>query len=269
MLIWVCALHCEAKPVIDFYRLKKHRDQTAFDLYSKDEMACVVSGMGRVNSAAATAWVGGLYSLNSVLAWINLGVAGSKTVEVGSAFVINKIVDEISGKAAYPIPLKQKDFTSTSCLTLTKSSTDYPAQGLIDMEASAFFNTATRFSSAELVQSIKVVSDNVNHEPDHNKQRLSTMIQNHQQTISSFANKLELVRQQQQAVSLPNERLQLFLKSAHFTSTQRSQLKKILINLLSQNNNEKQLLELTSQYKKSHQILDCLTQHLQQQSQEL
>ena len=57
MLIWVCAMHCEAKPVIDFYRLKKSHDDNAFDLYRGDKMACIISGIGKLASAAASAWI--------------------------------------------------------------------------------------------------------------------------------------------------------------------------------------------------------------------
>jgi len=45
------------------------------------------------------------------------------------------------------------------CMSLNTPSTDYPEEGAIDMEASAFFQAATKFSNAELVQSYKVVSD--------------------------------------------------------------------------------------------------------------
>ena len=55
MLIWVSALHCEAKPVIDFYRLKKSHEDNAFDLYRGDGMACIISGTGKIASSAACA----------------------------------------------------------------------------------------------------------------------------------------------------------------------------------------------------------------------
>ena len=77
MLIWVCALHCEAKPVIDFYRLKKSHDDTAFDLYRGDDMVCIISGTGKVASSAACAWLAARYADAASLAWINLGIAGA------------------------------------------------------------------------------------------------------------------------------------------------------------------------------------------------
>ena len=57
MLVWVVAMHCEAKPVIDYYRLKKSRIDHAFDLYRGDQMLCVISGIGKTAVAAASAWV--------------------------------------------------------------------------------------------------------------------------------------------------------------------------------------------------------------------
>ena len=78
MLIWVCALHCEAKPVIDFYRLKKSHDDNAFDLYRGENMACIISGMGKLASAAASAWIAARYEDSASIAWINLGVAGAE-----------------------------------------------------------------------------------------------------------------------------------------------------------------------------------------------
>ena len=77
MLIWVCALHCEAKPVIDFYRLKKSHDGNAYDLYRGEDMVCIVSGPGKLASAAATAWIAAQEQSAGSLAWINLGVAGA------------------------------------------------------------------------------------------------------------------------------------------------------------------------------------------------
>ena len=82
MLIWVCALHCEAKPVIDFYRLKKSHDDTAYDLYRGQDMACIVSGPGKLASAAATAWIAGRQQQTASLTWINLGCAGAAELDI-------------------------------------------------------------------------------------------------------------------------------------------------------------------------------------------
>ena len=91
MLIWISALHCEAKPVIDHYRLKKSPQHRAFDLFHNDEMCSVISGIGKNAVAAATAWMGGLQHASHSLCWINLGVAGTAEKELGEIFSLNKI----------------------------------------------------------------------------------------------------------------------------------------------------------------------------------
>ena len=104
MLIWVAALHCEAKPVIDFYRLKKSHDDNAFDYYRGDDMACIVSGTGKIASAAACAWIASRNRQAASIAWINLGIAGAAEHDIGALFSLNQVIDGDDGKRYYPAP---------------------------------------------------------------------------------------------------------------------------------------------------------------------
>ena len=47
-----------------------------------------------------------------------------------------------------------------SLVTLDQPDPSYKQRGIMDMEASGFFSTACRFGSAELIQVLKVISDN-------------------------------------------------------------------------------------------------------------
>ncbi len=151
MLIWVAALHCEAKPVIDFYRLRKTHARTPFDIYRGDEMTRIVSGIGKVASAAACAWLAGDLRDNASLAWINLGCAGAAVHEIGAAFTLDKITDADSGHSYYPAPVTPISLPFSPCLTLSQPGENYRQDTLFDMEASGFVYSALRFSSAELV----------------------------------------------------------------------------------------------------------------------
>jgi len=178
MLIWVTALHCEAKPIIDHYRLKKLQSHQAFDVYQKDQIECIVSGIGKLACAAATAWIAALNQEARSITWINIGTAGSASHDIGTALLINRIFDE-SGQHFYPAPLLNSGFKTAHCLTRSEPSTDYHPDQVYDMEASAFFDTATRFSNAELVQCVKVISDNPSHQTGRNKARISELIHQH------------------------------------------------------------------------------------------
>ncbi len=189
MLIWVVALHCEAKPVIDYYRLEKSTQHRKFDLYHNDSICCVVSGIGQSAAAAATAWVATLHISQPVLAWINIGIAGAAQDEVGSLFWVDQILSQHAAPC-YPIALFESNIVSRGCFTLDDSSTDYKPDLLYDMEASAFFAAATQFSATELVHCLKVISDNNNHPPQRNKAKVSHLIQQNIDRIDAFANNL-------------------------------------------------------------------------------
>jgi adenosylhomocysteine nucleosidase len=272
MLIWVAALHCEAKPVIDFFRLKKSHDHHAFDIYQKDNMCCIVSGIGKLNSAAATAWVAALHRQSRSIAWINIGTAGSESYAIGSAWSINKISDIESGHRYYPVPLVNSQLPTEHCQTHNQPDNQYDSQSLSDMEASAFFGTATRFSSGELIHCIKVVSDNSETPCSRDKNEVSQLIQQNMKAISEFSQALTELNQQIAQMGISETDWQRFLAQAHFSQTQKTQLKSCLRFLLSQGDSIDSLMSVVSagtsisaskkasSNSNSQSILSCLTQ---------
>jgi len=190
MLIWVAALHCEAKPIIDHYRLKKSPSHHNFDVYLKENMLCIVSGIGKTAAAAATAWIAGLNNDETSIAWINIGTAGSATHTIGTALSIYKISDDISSRYFHPVALFDSGLESVHCQTLSKPGTDYHARLIYDMEASAFFETASRFSGAGLVHCLKIISDNPSQKIGRDKARISEMIKTKIAQLAGFAESL-------------------------------------------------------------------------------
>jgi purine-nucleoside phosphorylase len=268
MLIWVAALHCEAKPVIDFLRLKKSHYHHAFDLYQSDNMCCIVSGIGKLNVAAATAWVAALHQQSRSIAWINIGTAGSQSYAIGSAWSINKITDIESGHSYYPAPLINSQLPSEQCQTHNQPDNQYHPQSLSDMEASAFFATATRFSSAELIHCIKVVSDNNVTPCSRNKNEVSQLIQQNIKPIVEFSQTLTALNQQIAQMAIAEPDWQRFLAAAHFSQTQKTQLKNCLRFLFSQGDSIDALMAIistavgtnASSDSNSQSILNCLAQ---------
>jgi adenosylhomocysteine nucleosidase len=266
MLIWVAALHCEAKPVIDFFHLKKSHDHHAFDIYQNENMCCIVSGIGKLNSAAATAWIAALYQRSRSIAWINIGTAGSKSYDIGSVWLINKITDIESSHRYYPVPLINNRLPTEHCQTHNQADNQYHSQALSDMEASAFFGTATRFSSGELIHCIKVVSDNSDTPCSRNKNEVSQLIQQNIKAITEFSQALVEVNQQVAQMGILETDWQRVLSLAHFSQTQKTQLKSCLRFLLSQGDSIDSLIETlgastkTSTNTNSQSILTCLGQ---------
>ncbi|MDH5352872.1 MAG: hypothetical protein OEY09_00405 [Gammaproteobacteria bacterium] len=269
MLIWIAALHCEAKPVIDFYRLKKSPAHRGFDLYQNDDMCLVVSGIGKTSAAAATAWVAALQSTCASTAWINLGIAGAASHEIGSAFWVSKITCKSTGQNYYPVPTFSIDFNISACTTLDQASNEYQPSTLYEMEASGFFATATRFSSAELIHCLKFVSDNQHQQSRFEKAAISTLINQHMETIDKFAKNLQLLNQQCMNLKIDNTVWQSILEQARFSMTQQAQLKTVLGYLLSQGFDAEALCQQVSQRTSSREILKQLNQIRLDQSRNL
>ncbi len=228
MLIWVVALHCEAKPIIDFYRLKKSPHHHAFDCYQNDDMQCVIGGIGKISAAAATAWVAALNYQHGSICWINIGTAGAAEQMIGNIFWLNKITDSQSGRHYFPVPTFASGLQSTSCISLDQPSNDYCHTAIYDMEASAFFVTATRFSTAELVHCVKVISDNHEQQTGYDKSAVSELIYNQLETIDGFVQKLLLLNRQLIDLEIASEQWQPILEQAHFSLTQQARLKPLL-----------------------------------------
>ena len=225
MLIWVSALHCEAKPVIDYYRLKKSHDHNAFDLYRGDDMLCIISGVGKIASAAACAWIAARYDHEASIAWINLGVAGSGQHTIGAAFSLNQVIDADSGQRHYPVPCAGSLLPASACLTLSQPGEDYREDTLFDMEASGFMYSALRFSSAELTQCIKIVSDNREHKTGKNRQRVSDLIHQNIETIDQQASALIALNNEIAGLAVTPESWQQLIALAHFSQTQKNRLR--------------------------------------------
>ena len=225
MLIWVCALHCEAKPVIDFYRLKKSHADSAFDLYRGDGMLCIVSGIGKVASAAASAWIAATQADAPALAWINLGVAGAAEHEIGTLFLLDKVVDGDSGQAYYPVPVVPTALPGNTCLTLNRPGDDYREDMLFDMEASGYLQSALRFSSAELTQSLKIVSDNRHRQTGRDRQRVSELVAANIDAIDRQAQDLLALKNELATLECDADSWQRLLRLAHFSQTQKSRLR--------------------------------------------
>lgn len=269
MLIWVCALHCEAKPVIDHYRLKKSPQHRAFDLFRNDDMCCVISGIGNTAAAAATAWVGGLQHESNSLCWINLGVAGGADYIQGEIFSLNKITDQPSGRSYYPVPAFRSSMKSAPCISLDKASIDYHPVDLYDMEASAYFATATRFSSAELVQSVKVISDNQQQQPVRDKSTISQLIYNQLPSIKDFAKKLGGINQQMVELESMPEVWQGLLQRVRFSQTQQARLKTLLAFLQHLDTDKEVIFDNLDKLESSREIIQVLEQRCSQYSRNL
>ncbi len=158
----VVAHSLEAKPIISMLNLQPVQSGMKYLEYTNSSgMTLLVSGIGREAVTAAVAFLGERQrnEHGQLRAWLNLGIAGHKTAQTGSGWLANKITELASACNAYPPQLLQ-GFNSCRVITVDEPENVYPEDAAYDMESSAFYETATQFSTAEVVQVFKIVSDN-------------------------------------------------------------------------------------------------------------
>jgi hypothetical protein len=161
-----------------------------FRIYRSESMALVVSGVGKSLSAAATGYLCGCSDGWRNAPWINIGVAGHRNVDVGELIVANKIVDQSTAHSWYP-PQLVSNVVNSTLITVDKPEESYPERAAYDMEAAGFFPSATRCSSGELVQSIKVISDNPHQSiASLNARSIEQLITKNLSEIEQFINRL-------------------------------------------------------------------------------
>ena len=158
---WVVALRAEAKEIIDKYKLYSFDHKGPFPIYrsKNQDIWLTVSGVGQVNSAAASMY---LYQISTKLqssVWINIGIAGFEK-NYGEIFRIDKIISNNNKKTFYPSRVTKNNFSNATLMTVDKPGTNYSDEYMIDMEGAAFFQTISKVSSHELILIIKIVSDN-------------------------------------------------------------------------------------------------------------
>ena len=186
----VVALQAEAQPLITHFGLRCEPPMGMFRIYRSDSMALVISGVGKSLSAAATGYLCGCSHGWRNAPWINVGVAGHRDADVGELIVANKIIDQSTAQSWYPPQLVSSVVNST-LITVDEPEEIYREGAAYDMEAAGFFPSATRCSSSELVQSIKVISDNPHQSiASVNARFIEKLITNNLSKIEQFINRL-------------------------------------------------------------------------------
>ena len=156
---FVCALLPEAKPLIQELGLSKQKIESPFALFKNESHQLVVSGIGKQNVTTATGFLHGLAPSRNA-AWLNIGLAGHGNAQLGTPVHIIKSTEHSTQKSYYPPPIFSSKLEKSVLLTCDQPSIEYQPDTAYDMEGSAFFATASRFCTRELVQSVKIISDN-------------------------------------------------------------------------------------------------------------
>ena len=158
---WLVALRAEAKEIISQYELKSFEHQGPYQIFKskKYDIWLIISGIGKVNAAAASAYLFLKSKATPWSIWINFGIAGFEK-NYGTIFKIDKIISQSNNKTFFPSKVIKDKIEYASLLTVDRAQENYSENYMYDMEGSGFFETTSKIASHDLILVLKIVSDN-------------------------------------------------------------------------------------------------------------
>lgn len=229
MIHLVVALIHEARPLIDHYRLRRLKGDHPYIIYSNAQFTLIISGIGKVCSAAATAYLQALSVNKGPVGWLNFGIAGHCDFEVGQGFLAHRIIDQVTRYAYYPPLIFPFACNSSDLITVETPENDYSKQCGYEMEASGYYKIALLSSTIEWVQCYKVVSDNRNHPiRTLTKTTISRLILDRMDEIAAILSIMTTELNSYRRIDLRDDQLEAIKKRWHFSETQLSQLKGLI-----------------------------------------
>ncbi|MGB9857508.1 MAG: purine phosphorylase [Dictyoglomaceae bacterium] len=166
MIFFITAFHSEAKPLIEYFGLKKLQELSKFQIFSNADLLLIVSGEGIIRSAIATTFLLTKFSAMDKDIALNIGICGARRKELskGDVLLCHKIINHHSKRVFYPDILvnhqmKEADLESFFFPVREDIFTDEIEGDVVDMEGAGFFEAASSFLPPHNIHCIKIVYD--------------------------------------------------------------------------------------------------------------
>jgi hypothetical protein len=221
----------EAEPLVERFGLERDRGHRGRRVFSGSEIRLIVSGIGSEAAATAVAELAGPSDQRRTEAWLNVGLAGHREREVGEAFLVHRVESVADGGVWFPMIAFEPSLPTASLVTVERPEVEYPKTVLYDMEGAGFVRAAQMRATSELVQLVKIVSDNRATSIDTVTASIaSRLVAARLDEIAAIASTLaELSRELAARRSGPT--VEPWLDRWHFTVTERRQLERLLARL--------------------------------------
>jgi len=229
----VVAMSSEAGPLIEHFRLKAVHGERP-QIYRNGSINLVVTGMGATAVASGIGYLAGRIRPSRHSVWLNVGVAGHQSLEVGALRLVHKVTNRDCGRSSFPSLLIDSSVESAECTTVSRVEHDYVEDSLYEMEAFSFFNAATRWAALDLVHAVKIVSDNpTSPTRELTHQRITALVRAQAEQIDSAIIQplLHLAARLQRDSQV--EILEHFSQRWHYSAANRARLESLLLDFVS------------------------------------
>ena len=257
---WVVALREEAEIILDYFKLKAVKDKTIYPVYKNIEEThwLILSGIGRSNAAASTAYLYCFSEASPYTSWINIGIAGSDKGNYGDLYLVDKISTYQGKKSTYPSTMPKTSLPKMHLFTSDVTISDYSAHELIDMEGSAFYDIASKLTSKEFICLMKIISDGPQNDiKEITKSKISNLIKENLFKITDVISYYERLSQKEMQVRQKPKLFYEIRSKWHFSSTQSYKLE-LLLRRIENFCNKNEIEEKIKDCKNSNSVFNVL-----------
>lgn len=159
----VIALPAEARPLIEQLNLQRDQANMRMPVYVGNGIQLVITGTGAAASAQGVRYIHSI-TPGSAMQWINLGICGHGSLEVGTPILIDRIIDQ-QRDVTWSLAIPQQMTKAVGALTcVSRAQSEYADNMAYDMESSGFIGAVSEIDSITSATVFKIVSDNPDYE---------------------------------------------------------------------------------------------------------
>lgn len=174
MIYFIVALKEEAKPLIEYYKLKKDLNYHKFEVFSNNNYLLIITKVGILNCIFALSNFFSNKIINDEDLCINVGIMGSSKYKIKDKVLINKIESDYYDNIFYPDILFKHNYYTDSIISCNKVIKNL--NGNYDMESFGIFYVLRKYFNCDRMIYFKIVSDNLNNVDINIKQLINSII---------------------------------------------------------------------------------------------
>ena len=214
--------------MLDYFSMQPLADRVPIYGNPERQITLTISGIGKPAAAAAVTRTRDYFKAGRSHAWLNLGIAGHAGLPLGQAVIIKKVTDTASGQTWFPSRVFDTTLPARDLLTLEQPRSDYRKE-LFDMECAGFFQAVTGFATLELVQAVKIISDNTDQPMEGVAPKLiSRLMRQNLPVVEDIIRQLLSLSALQQRLNDPGPDYHAIIRERHFSVSQQYQLQTLL-----------------------------------------